>query len=90
MILVHENTGSPRCETMSELMTYAEMESRFPDEWVLILEPETDQHLRVIRGVVACHSKDPIEIDRVALELRPKRSAMKFLAVTPDNEIFAL
>jgi hypothetical protein len=90
VILVHDTAGAAPCPPMSELMTLQEMEARFPDEWIFVIDPETDKHLRVIRGTVACHSKDRDEVDRVAMALRPKRSATFFNAVSPDDEIIVL
>lgn len=91
MVLIHEPSAdvSP-CPPMSELMTRDEMESRYPDEWIFVVDPDLDEHDRVVRGIVKCHSKDPHEIDRIAIELRPGRSAMFFTAVTRSDEMFAL
>jgi hypothetical protein len=67
---------------MSELMTRAEIEARFPDEWILVIDPDTGPDLRVRSGVVACHTKDRLELHRVAREvvreLRPGRCAVWF------------
>ncbi len=35
---------------MSQLLTRAEIESRFDSEWVLIEDPEVDNRSRVVRG----------------------------------------
>jgi hypothetical protein len=64
---------------MSEVMSWSEIEASYPDEWVLILEPDTGPDLKVRSGMVAAHSKDRREVHKKAREIRPKRSAILFL-----------
>ena len=49
------------------------MKQRFPDEWLLIVDYETDNSDRMIAGIVEFHSKDmhqvaqaPAQSDRIA------------------------
>ena len=42
---------------------------------ILVTDPDMGPDLAVRSGVVAAHSKDREEVDRKALELRPRRSA---------------
>ncbi len=72
---------------MAQIMTWSEIEANYPDEWVLILEPDTGPDLKVRSGVVACHSKDRHEVRRKAMEIRPKRSAILYMgeAIGPDD-----
>jgi hypothetical protein len=72
---------------MTEYMTIAEIEARFPGEWILVIDPDTGPDLKVRSGVVAAHSKDRDEIDRTALCLMPKRSAIWFNGEPPDDLI---
>ncbi len=60
---------------MGEVLTLEEMKSRYDGEWVLVEEPEVDEHLRVVRGRVVVHNADRDELDREATKLRPKHSA---------------
>lgn len=90
MVIVEEIVSQEQHPQMSELMTREEIERRFPDEWIYVVDPEFDEHMRVVRGVVKSHSKDPAEVDRVAVSLRPTSSAAFFAAVTPNNEMFML
>ena len=90
MIIIEEIPGDSPCEVLREQMTRLEMEKRFPDEWLYVIDPEVDQHLRVIAGTVICHSKDRDKVDDVAISNRSKRMAMFFTAVTPNDEMFAL
>ena len=54
---------------MDEVLTMEEIEARFPEEWILIDQPETDRYHRVLRGRVVCHGKDRDEVYRKALDL---------------------
>jgi hypothetical protein len=64
---------------MSQVMSWSEIEAEYPDEWVLILEPDTGPDMKVRSGVVAAHSKDRGEIHRKVMELRPRRCAILYL-----------
>jgi hypothetical protein len=75
---------------MDELMTIAEIEARFPSEWVLVEDPETNEALEVLRGRVRCHSKDRDEVYAKAVELRSKRSAVLYTGDFPEDEEFIL
>jgi hypothetical protein len=70
---------------MSSVLTIAEIASRFPSEWVLIEDPQTDDSLEVQSGVVRYHSTDRDEVYRKAVESRPKRFAMLFTGTMPRN-----
>ena len=63
---------------MYEILTRAEIHSRFHAEWVLVDDPQTGEALDVQAGRVVFHSKDRDEVYRKAIELRPKRFAMLF------------
>jgi hypothetical protein len=58
---------------MSKVMTRAEIEAQFPDEWVLLLNPDVGPDQRVRSGTLWAHGKDGDEIDRLAIEA-PARS----------------
>jgi hypothetical protein len=70
---------------MDEILSRAEIESRFASEWVLLEDPEVDEHLQVLRGKVLAHSKDRDEVYQKAVELRPKHSAFLYLGTMPEN-----
>ena len=63
---------------MAEFMTRAEIEAQFPDEWILVADPETGPDLRVRAGVVVAHSKDRADVDRQSLETGARRIAIWF------------
>ena len=75
---------------MEHEMTIQEIESQFGDEWVLVVDPETDGGLHVIRGKVICHSKDRDEVYRQAVALRPTRSAVLYTGQIPKNTAVVL
>ena len=63
---------------MAEVLTIDEIESRFPDEWILLIDPVSDQQFNVLSGEVVAHSKEREDIDRIALALMPASSAVWF------------
>jgi hypothetical protein len=75
---------------MSEVLTMAEMEERFPDEWVLILDPDTGSDLKVRSGIVEFHSKDRDAVHDRAVALRPARFALLFLGEAKAPTMFAV
>jgi hypothetical protein len=75
---------------MSETLSVKEIETRFPDEWILVIDPETGPDLEVQSGVVAAHSKDRDEVYRRALELKPRRSAVWFNGEPPKDAVIIL
>lgn len=75
---------------MAEVLTIDEINQRFPDEWILIGDPETDEFLEVLGGTILFHSSDRDEMYRKAVELKPKRSATLYTGSLPDDMEFAL
>ena len=75
---------------MAEVMKIDEIETRFPDEWILVIDPDTGPDLKVRSGVVAAHSKDRAEVYRTAIALKPKRSAVWFNGQPPADAVFVL
>jgi len=68
-----------------EVMTLDEIRSRFPSEWVLIGDPVTDKHHRVLTGRVVAHSPNRDEVYETGARLRLKRSAFLYLGELPDD-----
>jgi hypothetical protein len=77
---------------MDEVLTIDEMNERFPDEWVLIGDPETDASLEVLRGRVLYHGRDREEMYRSAAALPvPKRFATHYTGdLFPDDMEYCL
>ncbi len=70
---------------MSEVLTLAEIYAEYPSEWILIADPELDDHLEVIRGQVVFHSKDRDAVYRKAVELRLPNFAFEFTGGIPEG-----
>lgn len=63
---------------MNEVLTRAEVEALFPNEWILMTDPDPGTDVN-FRGRVIAHSKDRDEIHRKAMELpTPRRTAVFF------------
>ncbi|HMG73377.1 MAG TPA: hypothetical protein VK582_07745 [Pyrinomonadaceae bacterium] len=75
---------------MERVMSIGEIESEFDSEWVLVDEPETNEHLEVLKGKVIHHSKDRDEVYRKAVSLRPKRSAILYTGSIPEGTVVVL
>lgn len=75
---------------MSEVMSLAEIQSRYKSEWVLLEDPETTESLEVRKGKVLWHGKDRDEVYRKAMELRPKHSAILYTGSLPENTVVVL
>jgi hypothetical protein len=75
---------------MEEMLSIEEIEAKFPSEWVLIVDPITNESLEVLEGKVAWHSKDRDEVYQKAIELRPKRAAYLYTGTIPENAAVVL
>ena len=75
---------------MYETLTLKEIEDRFPSEWVLIGDPQTDETQRLLGGKVLFHSPERDEVDRRLLELRPSRFAFRYLGTMPEGMALVL
>ena len=70
---------------MNDVLTIDQIEARFPSEWVLIGDPQTDEYQRLLSGIVLFHSPDRDDVDRKLLELRPSRFAFRYLGAMPED-----
>jgi hypothetical protein len=75
---------------MDEYLTMAEIESRFPNEWILIEDPQTDENQQVLAGTVRCHSPERDEVYSKAVELRLPRCATHFTGRVPARGAIVL
>ena len=58
---------------MKDVCHYDEMKVRFPDEWVLVGDPEIDEnHLQVVAGEILWHTSNRDELYREAQKLHPR------------------
>ena len=75
---------------MLDILTIAEIQSRFQSEWVLVEDPLTNEAFEVKGGKVRWHGKDRDEVYRKAVELRPKRFAMLYTGTIPKDTAVVL
>jgi hypothetical protein len=76
---------------MNEVLTTAEINERFPSEWVLLVDPQTDENLEVLGGKVIYHGKDRDEVDRKAMEVPiPRHIAVFYTGPFPEEMEFIL
>ncbi len=68
---------------MSDVMTLSEIEASFPNEWILIGDPQTDEQLTVLSGRVLFHSPDRDAMYAQAVALRPGYFATHFTGRVP-------
>jgi hypothetical protein len=74
---------------VDQVMTIAEIENQFVDEWVLLSDPIGDNVFQVQAGKVLWHSKDRDEVYRRALELGPDYAAFLYTG-KPSDEMAVL
>jgi len=75
---------------MNEVISLAEIQTRFKSEWVLLGDPETTESLEVRGGKVLWHSKDRDEVYRKARELRSRHSAILYTGALPKEMVVVL
>lgn len=63
---------------MSDVLTIDEINKRYPEEWVLIGDPVTDDSLEVLSGTVLFHGKDRQEMYRAAKSFSSPSSPPRF------------
>ncbi len=68
----------------NQVMTVAEIEKQFNNEWILVEDPILDEDRQVVGGKVLWHSKSKEEIYRKDHELRPRSAAYLFTGSTPE------
>lgn len=78
--------------TTDEALTIDEIKKRYDSEWVLIADPETDEHFSVLGGKVVYHHPDRVAFDRDVLKLTPHPSdfAVLFTGKTPEGVSYLL
>lgn len=72
---------------MKNALTIDEIDRQFPDEWVLIGDPEKDESGRVVRGQVLCHSSDRDIVYDEAVQTPYTRIATHFTGKVPHDMV---
>ncbi|HEY1377723.1 MAG TPA: hypothetical protein VGF55_13065 [Gemmataceae bacterium] len=76
---------------MDQYLTIEEIRAKYPDEWVLISQPRTDQYHKVLGGTVVAHSPDRDEVDAKSFELLiPRHFAVRFTGKRQPGHILVL
>jgi hypothetical protein len=83
----YNDGGDP---AMDEILTIDEIESRYHNEWVLVLDPETNEALEVVSGKIGGHGPNPDELYKQVQQLRPKSCAVFYAGKLPTNYEFVL
>lgn len=82
---IQNNNGSDYKPT-GEILTAAEIRDRYPREWVLIADTESDDLWNVIRGEVLAHSPEREEIDRALTKFQDIRSiSIEYTGPIPEE-----
>lgn len=71
-------------------LSVREIRRRFPNEWVLLMDPEHDSTLAVTRGTVVGESRDRDEVYRKARDLKLKRIAILYTGEFPKDMAIVL
>lgn len=94
MILVvhdrHADTPEPGRHIVSELLTLAEIQTRFDSEWILVEDPLLGDSFSVRSGRVIWHSRDRDEVYQKLLELRPRHPAILYTGKMPEGTAIAV
>jgi hypothetical protein len=72
---------------MNEVLTIAEIKSRFDGEWVLVADPEMNKNHEVQSGRVMYHGKDREAMYDCDAALQLKKAAYLYLGVMPDMSV---
>ncbi|MEG3846176.1 hypothetical protein QT971_02240 [Microcoleus sp. herbarium19] len=82
---IQNNNGSDY-KSIGEILTAAEIRDRYPREWVLIADTESDDLWNVIRGEVLAHSPEREEIDRALTNFKDIRSiSIEYTGPIPEE-----
>ena len=75
---------------MKNLLSIAEIKARYASQWVLILNPVTNNNLEVLSGQVAMHSPLREDVYQKAMDLNTKNSAILFMGSPAANTAYLL
>jgi len=75
---------------MGERLSFEDIVRRYPNEYVLLNEPESDSQHRVISGEMLDHHPDRRVVADAARRLKPLRCAFFYTGKPPTNVVIAL
>lgn len=71
----------------TKILTLEEIIRYYPDQWVLIADPQLDEDLEVIRGEVVAHSLDRDELYNQLGASKGKSFAIEYTGSTADDVV---
>jgi hypothetical protein len=84
-VTIQNNNGSDY-QPVGEILTLQEIRDRYPREWVLIADTESDDLWNVIRGEVLAHSPQREDIDRALIKFQDIQSiSIEYTGPLPDE-----
>lgn len=87
MVQSQNNNGSDYKPT-GEILTIAEICDRYPRQWVLIADTESDDEWNVIKGEVLAYSQQREEIDKALVTFKHVRSiSIEYTGPLPENYV---
>jgi len=72
---------------MDDVLTWDEIVAKYPDEWVLIDDPETSAGLNIVRGRVLGHDPELKIVERLDNETRARYTALLFTGSPTDPDM---
>ena len=76
--------------TMDEILSLADIETRYDSEWILVEDPEVNEQFEVLRGKVVIHSKNRDEVYRKAADLKLKSTAFLYTGKVAEDAVIIL
>ncbi|NCR14176.1 MAG: hypothetical protein GPJ01_02920 [Microcystis aeruginosa LL13-06] len=77
-------TESPNLLSRQEICQF------YPEQWVLILNPELDEELNVIQGQVLTHSANRDEVYNQLSLRQGQPVAIEYTGIIPDNIVVVI
>lgn len=75
---------------MNGVLTLEEIKKRFPSEWVLLHDVQTNEKYEVLGGNVVFHSSSREETHQKAIELKSNRVAVHYTGERPKDVVLFL
>ena len=75
---------------MNPIRDIRDIEAEFPEEWVLIGDPQADEGSRLLAGRVLFHSANRDDVHQKALEWKLPYFAVRYFGTIPENTALVL
>ena len=72
-----------------ERMTLAEMELKYPNEWLFITDCEISENTELLSGIVSVHSKSKDEVNQASAAYKGG-AAIRYTGKIPEGMVFLL